>query len=98
MLVRHFNYVTELFAWMISGCYFQEGPDVKMDMEVDSAYQKALETVTRWIHREVNTNKTQVFFRSYAPVHFRFALNTHFYSTIHECNEDSKAYVSCQGR
>ncbi|XP_011090776.1 protein trichome birefringence-like 10 [Sesamum indicum] len=53
------------------GCYFQEGPNVKMDMKVDSAYQKALETVVEWIHREVNTTKTQVFFRTYAPVHFR---------------------------
>ncbi|KAL2229872.1 UNVERIFIED_CONTAM: Protein trichome birefringence-like 11 [Sesamum indicum] len=54
------------------GCYFQEGPNVKMDMKVDSAYQKALETVVEWIHREVNTTKTQVFFRTYAPVHFRY--------------------------
>ncbi|KAH6759514.1 TRICHOME BIREFRINGENCE-LIKE 11 [Perilla frutescens var. hirtella] len=53
------------------GCYFQEGPDVRMDMEVDNAYQKALETVAKWMHREVNTTKTQVFFRTYAPVHFR---------------------------
>ncbi|KAH6808845.1 TRICHOME BIREFRINGENCE-LIKE 11 [Perilla frutescens var. frutescens] len=53
------------------GCYFQEGLDVKMGMEVDNAYQKALETVAKWMHREVNTTKTQVFFRTYAPVHFR---------------------------
>ncbi|KAL0376584.1 UNVERIFIED_CONTAM: NEDD8-activating enzyme E1 catalytic subunit [Sesamum calycinum] len=53
------------------GCYFQEGANVKMDMKVDSAYQKALETVVEWINREVNTTKTQVFFRTYAPVHFR---------------------------
>ncbi|KAL3626231.1 Protein trichome birefringence-like 10 [Castilleja foliolosa] len=53
------------------GCYFQEGSNVKMDMEVDTAYEKALETVVNWINREVNTTKTQVFFRTYAPVHFR---------------------------
>ncbi|KAK6130333.1 hypothetical protein DH2020_035925 [Rehmannia glutinosa] len=57
------------------GCYFQEGSNVNMDMEVDSAYQKSLETVLKWIHRAVNTTKTQVFFRTYAPVHFRFAPN-----------------------
>ncbi|KAL6548410.1 Protein trichome birefringence-like 11 [Orobanche gracilis] len=55
------------------GCYFQEGSNVKMNMEVDSAYRKALETVVNWINREVNSTKTQVFFRTYAPVHFRFA-------------------------
>ncbi|GER44726.1 hypothetical protein STAS_21631 [Striga asiatica] len=53
------------------GCYFQEGSKVKMDMDADTAYQKALETVINWINREVNTTKTQVFFRTYAPVHFR---------------------------
>ncbi|GFQ08339.1 protein trichome birefringence-like 10 [Phtheirospermum japonicum] len=53
------------------GCYFQEGSNVKMDMEVDSAYEKALETVVNWINHEVNMTKTQVFFRTYAPVHFR---------------------------
>lgn len=53
------------------GCYFQEGAKVKMEMEVDTAYIKSLDTVLDWIHREVNTSKTQVFFRTYAPVHFR---------------------------
>ncbi|KAL8515307.1 hypothetical protein ACS0TY_014142 [Phlomoides rotata] len=53
------------------GCYFQEGADVKMDMGFDSAYQKALETVVKWIHRRVTPTKTQVLFRTYAPVHFR---------------------------
>ncbi|KAL7105165.1 hypothetical protein ACP275_07G027800 [Erythranthe tilingii] len=53
------------------GCYFQEGSNVEMGMSVDSAYEKALGTVFEWINREVNTMKTQVFFRTYAPVHFR---------------------------
>ncbi|KAK4478039.1 hypothetical protein RD792_017304 [Penstemon davidsonii] len=53
------------------GCYFQEGSEVKMDMRVDNAYKRSLETVVEWIHREVNPKKTQVFFRTYAPVHFR---------------------------
>lgn len=45
-----------------------------MDMGVDIAYQKALETVMKWIHHQVNPTKTQVLFRTYAPVHFRFVL------------------------
>lgn len=56
---------------MRGGCYFQEGKEVKMEMSVESAYRKSIETVVDWIGREVNMNKTQVFFRSYAPVHFR---------------------------
>lgn len=59
--------------WIVTrGCYFQEGTNVTMDMGVDVAYQKALETVVKWIHRRVNPMKTQVLFRTYAPVHFRF--------------------------
>lgn len=42
-----------------------------MEMRVEDAYRKSLETVLEWIHRELNTNKTQVFFRTYSPVHFR---------------------------
>ncbi|KAM7521579.1 hypothetical protein LguiA_011481 [Lonicera macranthoides] len=53
------------------GCYFREGEDMKMEMSVESAYRRSIETVMDWIESEVNTSKTQVFFRSYAPVHFR---------------------------
>ncbi|XP_022846756.1 protein trichome birefringence-like 10 [Olea europaea var. sylvestris] len=53
------------------GCFFQEGSEVKMEMRVEDAYRKSLETVLKWIHRELNINKTQVFFRTYSPVHFR---------------------------
>lgn len=40
-------------------------------MRVDDAYRKSLETVMQWIHRELTTNRTQVLFRTYSPVHFR---------------------------
>lgn len=53
------------------GCYFQEGAEVKINMKAESAYQRSIETVVDWIHSEVNTTKTQVFFRTFAPVHFR---------------------------
>ncbi|CAI0433346.1 unnamed protein product [Linum tenue] len=53
------------------GCYFQEGEEIKMDMSVEDAYRRSIETLMGWIHREVNMNKTQVYFRTYAPVHFR---------------------------
>ncbi|KAK3189978.1 hypothetical protein Dsin_029539 [Dipteronia sinensis] len=53
------------------GCYFQEGAEVKMKMKVEHAYWRSIETVVHWIHNEVNTNKTHVFFRTFAPVHFR---------------------------
>ncbi|KAL2509042.1 Protein trichome birefringence-like 10 [Forsythia ovata] len=53
------------------GCFFQEGSEVKMEMRVEDAYRKSLETVVEWMHHELNTTKTQVFFRTYSPVHFR---------------------------
>ncbi|KAL9239140.1 hypothetical protein vseg_013489 [Gypsophila vaccaria] len=42
-----------------------------MSMTKDSAFRRSLETVRDWVDKEVNTTKTQVFFRTYAPVHFR---------------------------
>lgn len=55
------------------GCYFQVGPEVKLNMSVEDAYRQSVETVVDWIGTHVNTSKSQVYFRSYAPVHFRFA-------------------------
>uniref|UniRef100_A0ACD5XYV1 Uncharacterized protein n=1 Tax=Avena sativa TaxID=4498 RepID=A0ACD5XYV1_AVESA len=53
------------------GAYFQERNEVKMQMTVNDAYQRSIRTLFNWIHKEVNTSKTQVIFRTYAPVHFR---------------------------
>jgi hypothetical protein len=58
---------------LFRGCYFQEGAEVKMDMKVEHAYRKSIETVVHWIQTKLISSKTQVFFRTYAPVHFRFA-------------------------
>ncbi|KAM0841488.1 hypothetical protein ACQ4PT_058985 [Festuca glaucescens] len=53
------------------GAYFQEGNKVKMEMTVHDAYQRSIQTLFNWLHKEVNTSKTHVMFRTYAPVHFR---------------------------
>lgn len=53
------------------GCYFQVEAEIIMNMTEHGAYRRSLETVLDWIDKEVNTSKTQVFFRTYAPVHFR---------------------------
>ena len=55
-----------------SGCYFQEGTKVKMEMDLGTAFQKSIETLVDFVTNQVDTNKTQVLFRTYAPVHFRF--------------------------
>ncbi|KAH8515519.1 hypothetical protein H0E87_004115 [Populus deltoides] len=53
------------------GCYFQQGEKVRMEMSVETAYGRSIETLIDWLHTEVNMSKTRVFFRTYAPVHFR---------------------------
>ena len=55
---------------------------VKMEMTVENAYQRSIKTLLEWIHTEVNASKTQVYFRTYAPVHFRFVLITTSSSTL----------------
>ncbi|KAG6519628.1 protein trichome birefringence-like 11 [Zingiber officinale] len=54
-----------------SGCYFQEGNDVRMEISVDDAYRRSIQTLFEWIHKEIDRSKTHVIFRTYAPVHFR---------------------------
>ncbi|PWZ32614.1 Protein trichome birefringence-like 11 [Zea mays] len=53
------------------GAYFQVGDEVKMGMSVAEAYRRSIETLSDWLRKEVNTSKTHVIYRTYAPVHFR---------------------------
>ncbi|KAK8711579.1 hypothetical protein V6N13_146857 [Hibiscus sabdariffa] len=53
------------------GCYFQEGTEVKMEMDLRTAFEKSIQTLVDFVASQVDTNKTQVLFRTYAPVHFR---------------------------
>lgn len=43
-----------------------------MEMDLRTAFQKSIETLVDFVSSQVDTNKTQVLFRTYAPVHFRF--------------------------
>ncbi|CAN6191931.1 unnamed protein product [Urochloa humidicola] len=44
------------------------------DTTVADAYRRSIQTLSNWLHREVNTRKTHVIYSTYAPVHFRSAL------------------------
>ncbi|VAH13039.1 unnamed protein product [Triticum turgidum subsp. durum] len=68
-LLRIWN--VKMWLELNGGAYFQEGSKVKMKMTVIDAYQKSIQTLFNWVHKKVNTSKTQVIFRTYAPVHFR---------------------------
>ncbi|MQL93190.1 hypothetical protein Taro_025833 [Colocasia esculenta] len=50
-----------------SGSYFQVGNEVKMDMSIESAYRKSIETLLDWIRREVDKSKTMVIYRTHSP-------------------------------
>lgn len=43
-----------------------------MNMSVETAFRRSIETVIDFINTRVDTSKTHVFFRTFAPIHFRF--------------------------
>ncbi|KAI9099143.1 hypothetical protein K1719_024910 [Acacia pycnantha] len=51
--------------------YYQEGSLVHPQLNVSTAFRKALTTWSSWVDKHVNARKTRVFFRSSAPSHFR---------------------------
>ncbi|XP_021897935.1 protein trichome birefringence-like 11 [Carica papaya] len=53
------------------GCYFQEGSEVKMNMSLETAFQKTMETLMDFVEKKINKTKTLVLFRTLAPAHFR---------------------------
>ncbi|XP_062189945.1 protein trichome birefringence-like 11 [Phragmites australis] len=55
------------------GCYFQDGKKLRLNMSVDDAYQRAVNTLEKWIQREVNATKTLAVLRTYSPAHARAA-------------------------
>ncbi|KAH9316152.1 hypothetical protein KI387_024779 [Taxus chinensis] len=64
-----------------------------MTMDVLTAFERSMKTVMEWISKEVNTEKTHVFFRSYSPVHFRGGT----WQTGGHCHLETKPAVSPAG-
>ncbi|KAH7424152.1 hypothetical protein KP509_12G092800 [Ceratopteris richardii] len=52
------------------GCYFEVEKSIRLGLNLESAYRKALKTWATWVKTKVNPTKTQVFFRSYEPSHW----------------------------
>ncbi|CAN8237122.1 unnamed protein product [Cochlearia groenlandica] len=50
--------------------YYQEGSNVYHELAVLEAFRKALTTWGRWIEKNVNPEKSLVFFRGYSASHF----------------------------
>ncbi|XP_050206942.1 protein trichome birefringence-like 2 [Mercurialis annua] len=51
--------------------YYQEGNYVHPRLKVLEAYKRALLTWAKWVDNNVDSNRTQVFFRGYSVTHFR---------------------------
>lgn len=51
--------------------YYQEGNHVHPRLKVLEAYKRALTTWARWINKNIDGSRTQVFFRGYSVTHFR---------------------------
>ncbi|KAF7829338.1 protein trichome birefringence-like 2 [Senna tora] len=51
--------------------YYQEGNYIHPRLKVLDAYTRALTTWARWIDRNIDSNRTQVFFRGYSLTHFK---------------------------
>ncbi|XP_044969517.1 uncharacterized protein LOC123429558 isoform X1 [Hordeum vulgare subsp. vulgare] len=48
-----------------------EGKRLRLDMSVEEAYQRAMDTVHEWVQKEVDGSKTLAVFRTYSPAHNR---------------------------
>ncbi|XP_047956167.1 protein trichome berefringence-like 7 [Salvia hispanica] len=62
-----------------TGCYFQVGESLKLEMTIGTAFRTALQTWSSWVDSMINPEKTQIFFRTFEPSHWRNL-------TLRQCN------------
>ncbi|KAL2607694.1 hypothetical protein R1flu_026267 [Riccia fluitans] len=53
------------------GNYFQLKDEIRMEMKVEDAFRIAIRTIAMYLDENIDSNRTQVFWRGYAPVHFK---------------------------
>ncbi|KAL6337446.1 hypothetical protein AAG906_036760 [Vitis piasezkii] len=53
------------------GFYFQEGEALNMTMDAMEAFRKSLWTWKSWATQKLDPERSNIFFRSYSPVHYR---------------------------
>lgn len=58
--------------WFDREDYYQEGNYVHPRLKVLEAYKRALTTWARWVDKNIDVKRTQVFFRGYSVTHFRY--------------------------
>lgn len=69
--------------------YYQERDQVLPQLDVNTAFRRALTTWASWVDKYIDSKKTRVFFRSSAPSHFRYLhfqlLQRHNLHSVAEC-------------
>ncbi|BAT97054.1 hypothetical protein VIGAN_09039900 [Vigna angularis var. angularis] len=78
------------------GCYFQVGSSLKLGMSIPAAFRIALETWASWVEREINKNRTRIFFRTFEPSHWsdltRRICNVTQYPTLETDGRDQSLF------
>ncbi|KAG4399022.1 hypothetical protein GLYMA_08G156100v4 [Glycine max] len=78
------------------GCYFQVGSSLKLGMTIPTAFRIALETWSSWVDREINKNRTRIFFRTFEPSHWsdltRWICNVTQYPTLETNGRDQSLF------
>ncbi|TKY60421.1 trichome berefringence 7 [Spatholobus suberectus] len=78
------------------GCYFQVGSSLKLGMSIPAAFRIALETWASWVEREINKNRTHIFFRTFEPSHWsdltRRICNVTQYPTLETNGRDQSLF------
>ncbi|KAH0978208.1 hypothetical protein GBA52_027927 [Prunus armeniaca] len=73
--------------------FFQERGQIHPHLDVSTALRKALMTWASWVDNHVNPRKTQVFFRSSSPTHFRGGQ----WNTGGSCEEANEPLIQLSG-
>lgn len=66
------KYVKLCSLWDCREDYYQEGNHVHARLKVLEAYKRALSTWARWVDKNLDGSRTQIFFRGYSATHFRY--------------------------
>ncbi|KAH6769457.1 TRICHOME BIREFRINGENCE-LIKE 7 [Perilla frutescens var. frutescens] len=74
-----------------TGCYFQVGESLKLGMTIATAFRTALQTWASWVDSMINPEKTQIFFRTFEPSHWRNL-------TLRQCNVTKLPLPEIEGK
>ncbi|CAM6092904.1 unnamed protein product [Calypogeia fissa] len=75
------------------GLYFQVDNKVVLGLPVIAAFKQAMSTITSWVSKHINFNRTEVFFRSIEPAHWELNMADQPYSKIFDPQDYPRAAI-----